>query len=274
MLAAQVSAVAAPPMVSQFVGVLSPIVDEFGEVLLGTDPESDIFGITPVLGDMVQVLHATDNIIHPPNVDGTPHPNNVVLHTTRIGLGVSPTYERSGMFGAAVSPRPPAGAKIFVRVFNAPSLEETSFYGDSQLFTVSHTQNTIFLANVSCTCSPLDGSDSDGDGISNSWEKSFSSDADGDGVSNEFELAARTDQNDAESFLTVQVLAPEGETDLRVGWESAEGITYRLEVMSLKGPFQFVPVCTVLAVGPYTEVVLPGGLSNGPGCYRLWAVND
>jgi len=249
---------AAPPMVSQFIGTTNAIVDEFGFVLPGTDPESDEFGVTVMLGDLVQVLHATDGIIHPPSADGTPYPNNLLLHTTRIGLGVSPTFERSGKFGAAVSPRPPAGARIFCRVFNATSLEGASYYDDSSLFTVSHTQNTVFYADLDATLTPLDTGDDNDDGVSNSMEKSYAGDRDGDGVSTWSEMQAGTDPKDLNSSLSVQAVMAVDSRHVRVRWGAVPGKRYRLELAAdgLCNQTEYVSLATVTACGATCEAII------------------
>jgi len=105
-----------------------------------------------------------------------------------------------------LTPRPGGNSKIFVRVFNAPDLSAASFYGDSALFTVRSWRNDDFRANVQSTGLPLDAADSDGDGLNNSWEKSYgtdpaSSDSDCDGASDSEEVFAGTDPADPDSRL-------------------------------------------------------------------------
>jgi len=127
---------AAPPMVSQVVSVENRLMDEFGSPLLGTDPSASYFGITPVEGDLVHIYTANSGHF-PPEANGTANPLNVMVKETQIGLGVMPTDPNPGKFNCIISPRPSGGVEIFVRVFNAPTLEEASFYMDSQTFTVS-----------------------------------------------------------------------------------------------------------------------------------------
>ena len=130
LLGTGMSGFAQAPMVSQFSGVTNSVVDEFGHVLKGTDPGSGDYQVTPVVGDRVEVLLASDGTIYPPDLDGYPDPRNPTLFETRIGLGVSPALSRSGQFSTQITPRPAGEAKIFVRVFNATSGQQANFYAD------------------------------------------------------------------------------------------------------------------------------------------------
>jgi hypothetical protein len=227
-------ALAAPPTVSQLVYSKETIIDEFGEILLGNDPDAPSFGIPHVEGDLVQIIHATDGIIRPPDVLGNPHPNNVILYQSRIGLGISPTIPRSGKFDVAVSPRPGGNSWIFVRAFNAPCLADASFYGDSQLYKVSSSKNELFGAVIPSTEKELDPNDDDDDGLSNSWEKSYGSDphfqdSDLDGVSNSDEYFASTDPFNANSFLKIKSIRPYLPPILVIEWDSVPGKWYRID---------------------------------------------
>lgn len=142
-----------------------PILDEFGEIIRGHSS-------TPEISPLVQVLWATNGVIHPPNPDGTPHPDNPLVAggETRIGALASPALERPGVFAAAlVNPRPTSGL-IFVRVYNEPTIEESLFYGDSQILTISAHINTLW-AYITATDTPIDPTrDTDGDGLPDTWE--------------------------------------------------------------------------------------------------------
>jgi len=264
------------PMVSQAIGVKAPIVDEFGEVLQGTDPSADLFGNPVVEGDVVQVLHATDNTIYPPATDGTPDPRNVLLMTCRIGHGTLPSAARPGRVGAALTPRPGGNSKIFVRVFNAPMLEAASFYGDSQVFTVKSWANEVFTADIPGTDQPLDDGDDDGDGLINAWEKSLGTDphagdSDGDGLSDLKEKIAGTDANDSESVFVLANIQPSGNADLKIVWDTAAGRHYTVEYASdnLSGTPTYTSMGTLEGTGEIVEYVIPGGLSDAQGCYRV-----
>jgi hypothetical protein len=221
------------PMVAQSVGVNQAIVNEFGRPLKGTDSAASLFGLAEVEGDLIQVLQATDGKIYPPSANGQPDPRNVVIKTTRIGRGVVPATVENGMFGATLSPRPGGNSKIFVRVFNAPSQEAASFYGDSQLFTVKSFANEVFMANIASTSQPLDSADDDQDGLNNSWEKSYgsnprSADSDGDGQTDGEEIVAGTDLLDAESAFVVAKVQLQGGS-VQLSWNAVAGQTYVVE---------------------------------------------
>jgi len=270
---------AAPPMVSVPIGMTNAVADEFGEVLPGTDPSADLFGLPVVEGDLVQVLHALDNTIHPPANEGQPHPNNVVLLTSRIGIGQLPSLERPGKFSGPVTPRPAGGSRIFVRVFNAPALEEASFYADSQLFTVSSWSNPVFVPKISKTATPLDPRDEDGDGLHNSWERSYGSaveavDTDEDGYTDLEEHIAGSDPVSGGSYLALRAIRPVGSSDLALAWASAPGKKYRVEATlgEAPAPTAYETLAVVAADDMETEFIIDGALSGPMRCYRVSAI--
>lgn len=266
------------PMVSQTVGVATPIVNEFGRMLKGTESAADEFSLPVVEGDLVQILQATDGAIYPPDTSGQPHSNNVVLVNTRIGQGMSPGLPESGKFGFQLSPRPGGNSRIFVRVFNAATLDEASFYADSELFTVKSWKNEVFLADITATTIPLDVNDTDGDGLQNSWERSYGTDAsvadtDQDGFTDAEEVLAGTDVLDAESFLGIERAYREGHA-LVLQWVSTAGRTYRVEFTPTafwEHP-AYEEVGVVVASGGVTQYSIPNGLQGQQGCYRVRVV--
>jgi hypothetical protein len=272
----------AQPAISQFVAAVEPIKDEFGAPLDGTDASAPEYGVARVEGDLVQLLLTTDNTIHPPHLDGTPDPRNIVLSTTRIGSGVSPTLEQPAKFGALISPRPGGNSRIFARAFNAPSMGEATFYGDSQLFTVRSWKHEVFLVDIDATDKPLDINDDDGDGLVNSWERSRGTDptqrdSDGDGLTDGEELLSQNDPLDAESFLVIVKVAPAGGDDAVLTWDSVEGVRYQVEMTTddLAGSPEFTLVDSVQAgPGSETSLVVPDGLSYGQACYRVRVVSE
>ncbi len=228
-----VSESAAPPMISQVVAAATPIKDEFGVTVTGTDPDADFFGIPVVEGDLVQVLLSADGNIYPPSADGTPDARTTVIATTRIGAGVSPNIASSGKFGCILTPRPGGGSPIFVRVFNAPTAAAASFYADSQIFIVSSTQNDRFFAQFTSGMQPLDTIDNDEDGVINSWEKSYGSnpdaiDSDGDSLTDADEVLAGTDLTDADSHFAVSRLEP-ANGDMILVWDTIPNRIYSVE---------------------------------------------
>jgi len=272
---------AQPPAVSQAVGAAHPLVDEFGEPLVGTDPEAYRFGITPAEGDLVQILQTTDNVIYPPDTDGEPDSRNIVLLTSRVGQGISPTKSRSGKFAAVLTPRPGGNTRLFVRVFNGATLEESSFYGDSQLFTVLSWKNEAFLADIEGTTLPLDPSDDDGDGLSNSMEQSLGTDpngrdSDGDGLTDAEEAVTKTDPLDSESTLVFVEVQPAGDEDARLSWESKGGVMYRVEFTTdnLAQSPTFSVVATVEGGDTETVLIIEDGLADPHGCFRVWALAE
>ena len=249
-----------------------PCVDEWSERLEGTDPLCYLFGITPVVGDLVQVLQA-DEPVRAPDAQGHPHPDNPLLYTTRIGIGISPDQSNSGRFGAALLERP--RGMIVVRIFNAPSLEEASFYADSQVFTVSG--NVVFDPIVPRTDVPLDDADDDGDGLHNSWEKSYGSDplnpdSDGDGIMDGAEHLAGTSPIDGNALLSmVRIQVQAGA--LSIEWDTVPGKTYQPEFHALDvGPesFSYQPIGPAMtATDGRMRMGVPTESMTGAACYRI-----
>jgi hypothetical protein len=272
---------AGAPSASQLVGVATPIANEFGEVLPGTALYAYKFGYPSVEGSLVQILLTTDGTIYPPAIDGTPDARNVVLATSRIGYGISPTKTHSGRFSMGLSPRPGGNSHIFARVFNAATLDNASFYGDSQVYTVSSWRNEVFMADLTATDQPLDTADDDGDGVINSWERSNGTDrnakdSDGDGFTDGEEMLAGTDALDPGSRLTMVAATPLGE-DALVTWNSVDGIRYRLEYtaegLELNPVYSLVDL-VVAGKGSTTTVLVPGGMVAEQGSYRVVVIGE
>jgi hypothetical protein len=210
---------------SQYFASTNPILDEQGSPLQGTSPGTTEFGIPFAKGALVQIYLSTDNHIYPPSASGQPHANNVLLAETHIGIGMSPKMDRPARFAFPLCPRPGGNAKVFARVFNQSSIEESSFYGDSTLFTVLSWKRQPIFVDIASTDQPLDASDADGDGLNNSWEQSIGTDpgeadTDGDSVSDAQEHFAGTDALDSESYLQISglnILGPEYASSY---WES------------------------------------------------------
>ncbi len=213
-------------------------------------------------GDFIQVLYSNGEI-KPPFKDGTPHPDNTVIYTARIGMGVVRRLE--GAFSAAVTPRPTN--TIFVRVFNAPSLSQASFYADSQTFTPN--RDEVFYATFADGMQELDPDDDDGDGLSNSWEKSLGTDSwiadtDGDGISDYHEFLAGTDPLDDTGFLRMVEVVPVGGGLVHVWWDSVPGKRYEVqaaEVLEDGDEDVFVVVGNGEAVDHETMITV----TNAPG---------
>lgn len=212
-------------------GTTNSMVNEFGLVLPGTanDP-----------GALVQILEAKLGYF-PPDVDGNPHSNNPVIMTSRIGEGTDPARGPIGKVSGSIGSLANRSSEnntntIFARIFNAASLAESSFYTDSQLYDVPVYGDNygIFFIDAQKTDTPLDAEDSDGDGLHNSWEKSYTTDpgnpdSDEDGISDGNEVLAGTDPLDDQDLLLMVELIPAGNGNLMVSWDAVAGKNYQLE---------------------------------------------
>lgn len=220
-------------------GAANPVHDEFGQLLRGTSEGAASFNKTVILGDLVQVLSANVGVF-PPDANGQSNPANAVMTTIRVGSGVDPTMSQSGLFSGSVDGLnrgdPNSVIKIFVRVFNAPAVEQASFYADSDVFTVPVWGQPygIFKAAIGATTQEVDSSDADMDGLSRSWERSYGSnpddpDTDKDGMLDGNEIRAGTGVTDPSSLLQMVWLTPMSGGDLQVQWDSVPGKTYQVQ---------------------------------------------
>lgn len=245
-----------------YLGSKDGILDEAGRFLPGTDPASEEFGWSCEKGALVQVLLANGAIL-PPQADGTPHSTNTLLHVTRIGRGVVPCLSTRGAFGASLVPRPPGA--IFVRVFNGPSLAESTHYGDSQTFVPNG--NAVFRAEIGSTSVNF-ANDADDDGLNDVWEGYLGSDlhkadTDGDGVEDQQEYRAGTGLADGSSYLEVASMKRLSAGSWQVAWPSVPGLAYRAQFATgnLSQGLSFSDVGSVVfATGLVSsaEVMLPG----------------
>ncbi len=171
--------------------IRTPVVDEFSQPLSGAD------------GDLVHVL-AYGAGIQPPNpFSGEPHPDNAVLFTSRIGAGMIRTTQRDGRFSTAIIPRP--DQPFFVRVYNAPSTAEASFYEDSDIYAPHLLYDTSFEPQLTATTNPINSAIGV-DGLSVSLKESlglnpYTSDSDGDGITDRDELVVGTNPADGQDVL-------------------------------------------------------------------------
>ena len=209
-------------------GAKYPVYNEFGELLDGT-------ASTP--GSIIQILDVSLGVF-PPDVNGNPHPDNPVIGTSHIGLGTAPMAGPMGKFSGALPTVQNSGVtKIMARIFNKATVEDSSFYTDSQVYDIPKfgiDSYSVFYIEATQTETELDTSDDDGDGLSRSWERSLGTDplnpdSDGDGVSDGDEFLAGTNPLDASSLLMMVELQPLPGGDLLVMWESVPGKTYQLE---------------------------------------------
>lgn len=229
------------------VGNTNSLVDEFGQLLQGTDPGAPSFGQPYVEGDLVQIIRVLEESgnynVYEPNTNGLPDsPFNQIVQGGRIGHGVDPTLGPVGKFGTALPALNRSGVqpvKLFARVFNAPTLDQASFYRDSEVYDAANDGTgpyKVFIPqfSVNSTTQPLDTTDHDGDGLSRSWEISYGSDADnpdtdGDGMPDGPEVRAGTDLNNASSLLMMLQIGSAEPNDIVLSWDAVTGKVYQVE---------------------------------------------
>ena len=180
-----------------FVWASNTLEDETGYPLRGTNPMRA--GWDGRVGDLIQILNVGDDgEIDIPDTSGNPTGDDTLFTTTHIGMGMRHSAEDTGRFCFMVG-RPPE-QNIYARIFNASTLEEATFYGDSTIFVAGQGWSEDFAVDefsLVAADQPLDDGDYDGDGLNNSWEKSRGTavddpDSDADGLLDGEEVAGRT----------------------------------------------------------------------------------
>lgn len=243
-----------PPL---YVGNGEPVLDEYGRPIFGSHLAADA-----AERSRVEVRTSTDSVIRPPSSSGVAHPYNPLLSTDSVGgMGMNTARPDTGLFCMVLSNRPTEGTKIFARVFNAPAIEDASFYADSAMMDAPASGSSLTL--TFSTAMPLDDGDDDGDGLNNSWEKAMGTDApggvsdddwDGDGMLDLHEMLAGTGGTNAASLLSFRTIEPDeselrrasGARTVRVRWQSVPGKQYQLQfVPTLLGLQNFIPVPNV-----------------------------
>lgn len=172
------------------VTVSSPVRNSNGSVLQGSNPSARKFGLTVHAGALVQVIDAGPNGRPDlPKRGGEPAGDDTLFATTVIGQGIAPNVPNSGQFAVSFYPPPPEGSRVYVRVFNAPTLAGATRWGQSNPHLVQG--SAVFDASVLglwATTQPL-GTDP------------LTTDTDGDGVSDYEELLANTNADDSGDLL-------------------------------------------------------------------------
>lgn len=263
-----------------------PIHNEFGEVIAGHA------NMDPSERPLVQILSAPDGTIYPPGIDGSPHPNNPLLENGSVSIGhlVARALEQPGIFAATFSDPRPVSGKLFARVFNAPTQEESLFYGDSEVVTFNEGENATLITNVEMLDKIIDEHrDTDGDGLPDWWEhlnfgyatavEDPQEDADGDGMRIWQEYQAGTDPDDAESFLNIVRVIPDSENpdDAVVEWRAVPDKVYRVQHTQddLAGNPVFEDVTgDITATTEVMKTVIAGGLSGELGHYRIRVIAE
>ena len=223
-----------------YVGNVVPVRDEFGQPMKGSPLSQEAAGRS-----FVEIRTAPDGIIRPPATNGTAHPLNPMLTTSSVGgIGENAKTVDSGLFCLLFPNRPAEGTKVFARVYDAPTVEQSAFYVDSSVAVVPAAGVSLVLAFGEAQ--PLDPGDDDADGLNNSWERVLgtsgraAADYDEDGMSDLHEMLAGTDAADAASLLAFQAAGPgTGEARpegfdpaaklLRIRWPAVPGKSYQLE---------------------------------------------
>jgi len=255
-------------------GMRASISNEFGELLPGT-PQAP--------GALVQILGANGGIL-PPSTNGVPALGNTVFRETRIGVGVDPSAGVLGKASDVIAINRSVTNTIFARIFNKETLEDSSFYTDSQLYNVPIYGGTYgtFWIEAEQTTSEIDPSDSDNDGLSRSWEMSYGTDAenpdsDNDGMLDGHEILAGTDANDVTSLLLMVEIVPASGGNLQMLWDTVPGKTYQLEYTtnSLTDVVAFAPINSpVTAISDTSSTVVTNGTVPSTSGFRVRLVTE
>lgn len=240
-----------PPL---YVGNNIPVLDQNGVPLEGTI-DSD-----PAERARVEVRQTATGAIFAPSTNGAAHPANPLLTPDSVG-GIGMNSTEPGKFAMVITNPPPADTKVFARAFNAPTLEEASFYADTAVVPASGTSLIVTFGPAQ----PLDSNDDDGDGLINSWEKAMGTydrgtpDYDGDGQSDYQEMLAGTAADDPTSLLAFSYIWPQtqaaktagtGSRAVLLGFQCIPGKTYRIEQLSnLVGEQSYLPASGPLTAG-------------------------
>jgi len=111
------------------------VTDQNDQTLFGNNPFDP--GWSGQTGDIVQVLSVgLDGVISPPDQSGNPTGDDEIIYTTSIGTGTPWGYTGFGQFSfLAGRPFQDSEPALYTRIFNAPTIEWATHYGDSTAFT-------------------------------------------------------------------------------------------------------------------------------------------
>ena len=179
----------------------SPIRDAAGQVLSGSNPNANAFGLPLVPGCVVQIIDAgPDGQAGWPAAGGGVSGDDVLMYTATIGQGIVPTDTGSGRLDASFTPPPALGTRMYARAFNAATAASATHWGQSAVFQIQSLVTIDLSAfGLIATTIPV-GADP------------FASDSDGDGVTDAMELAANTNASDAGDRPLIHIVPPAGPT--------------------------------------------------------------
>lgn len=260
-----------------FVSAAAPIHDEFGLRLVG-HPD-----LPPEQGDRVEIHLALGGLAEQPSADGTPTTNNPPVDNgvTFIGNQVAAADAQPAVFSIGLTQPLPAGTRFFARVFNAPTVDTASFYGDSEVLTSSGYPGQGYKVSIT-NMLPLDTADPDTDGLVNSWERSLSTDpdnpdTDADGMRDGDEFRADTDPLDPLSYFALSDVAKDGPDRAAVIWESVPGKRYQVERIAtgdlLSGSFSTIGD-VVTAISAVSTSIVSEADTQGSIFYRVRLVEE
>ena len=244
-----------------YVGNVAPVRDSYNRPMAGSPQASDAASRSRV--ELRVAPYGGQRI--PPSTTGEASSINrlVTVDGSSVGgIGLNSALPDSGLFCMVFPQRLPTNDMVFARAYNAPTVEEATFYADSYPVRIPTRATESSLVLVFEPAKPLDPGDDDADGLTNSWEKLLGSDGvdtpdfDEDGMSDYHEMLAGTDLTDPGSLLVLRSIqreagaAPAGmggadSKPVRVKWQSVPGKKYQLQYVStLMGGQEYIPVPT------------------------------
>ncbi len=250
-----------------YVGNIAPVLDPLGRPLRGTHQPAGAS-----YESRVELRISTNGIVRPPYTNGMPHPYHPLVNYDSFGnMGMNTSGRDTGLFCMALSGRPSPDVYLFARAYNAPTVEEATFYADSHAVKVPASAETQMILTFK-PAQPINTNSWTGDGFTVSHAELLGiddgrvADYDGDGVSNWHEWLAGTAPDDPDSYLGFRLVRREIEMPVpadaqedwskpvRVRWQSVPGKRYQLEYVPMltlaEGePPVFVPVGAVVTAG-------------------------